>query len=113
MTPERGQIWHLEFDPSSGREMTVPHFCLVVSPREFHIKFKMALACPISGGESAVARSAGFLVSLMGMGLKTDGQVHVHQVKSLDFGARNAKFVEAVPDTLMNEVLDCLRGVFE
>jgi len=39
--------------------------------------------------------------------------VHVHQVKSLDFGARNAKFVEAVPDTLMDEVLDCLRGVFE
>ena len=76
MTPERGDILHLAFDPSSGREMKGNHFCLVVSPREFNARFKLAMVCPISGGSAQAARDSGFLVSLMGQGLRTDGQVH-------------------------------------
>ena len=42
------------------------------------------MVCPILGGAAKVARSAGFLASLMGQGLRTVGQVHAHQIKSLD-----------------------------
>ena len=42
MTPERGDILHLAFDPASGREMKGNHFCLVVSPRAFNTRFKNA-----------------------------------------------------------------------
>ena len=112
MIPERGEIWHLAFDPASGREMKGNHFCLVVSPRAFNARFKLAMVCPISGGLAEAARNTGFLVSLMGQGLRTDGQVHVHQVKSLDFVARKANFVEAVPEVIVQEVLECLQGVF-
>lgn len=113
MTPERGDILHLAFDPASGREMRGAHFCLVVSPRAFNARLKLAMVCPISGGTAEIARSAGFLVSLMGHGLRTDGQVHVHQVKSLDWTSRHAELVERAPDALVQEVLDCLQSVFE
>lgn len=113
MTPERGDILHLQFDPASGKEMIGKHFCLVVSPKSFNAKFKLAMVCPISGGAAEVARSAGFLVSLMGLGLRTDGSVHVHQLKTLDWTSRKAAFIEKAPPEIMQEVLDCLVAVFE
>ena len=113
MTPERGDILHLTFDPASGHEMKGPHFCLVMSPRAFNARIKLAMVCPISGGPAEAARSAGFLVSLMGLGLRTDGQVHAHQIKSLDWAARKAKLVERAPDSLVQEVLSCLQTVLE
>lgn len=113
MTPERGDILHLAFDPASGREMKGNHFCLVVSPRAFNARFKLAMVCPVSGGAAEAARSAGFLVSLMGHGLRTDGQIHAHQIKSLDWASRQATLVERVPEQLVQEVLECLRSVLE
>jgi mRNA interferase ChpB len=113
LIPERGDILHLQFDPASGKEMLGKHFCLVVSPRSFNNRFRLAVVCPISGGASEVARNSGFLVSLMGCGLRTDGSVHAHQLKSLDWTARQASFVEKVPDALLQEVLECLVAVFE
>ena len=113
MTPDRGDILHLAFDPASGREMKGNHFCLVVSPRAFNARFKLAMVCPISGGAAETARSAGFLVSLMGHGLRTDGQIHAHQIKSLDWASRQATLVERVPEQLVQEVLECLRSVLE
>ena len=113
MTPERDDILHLAFDPSSGREMKGSHFCLVVSPREFNARFKLAMVCPISGGSEQAARDSGFLVSLMGQGLHTDGQVHAHQIKSLDWEARQASLVEKAPKAVLHEVLDCLQSTLE
>ncbi len=113
MTPDRGDILQLAFDPASGREMKGNHFCLVVSPRAFNDRFKLAMVCPVSGGAAEAARSAGFLVSLMGHGLRTDGQIHAHQIKSLDWASRQATLVERVPEQLVQEVLECLRSVLE
>jgi mRNA interferase ChpB len=113
VTPDRGDILHLAFDPASGREMKGNHFCLVVSPRAFNARFKLAMVCPVSGGAAEAARSAGFLVSLMGHGLRTDGQIHAHQIKSLDWAWRQATLVERVPEQLVQEVLECLRSVLE
>ncbi len=110
-SPERGDILHLAFDPASGREMKGPHFCLVVSPAAFNARLKLALVCPISGGAAENARSAGFLVSLMGLGLRTDGLVHAHQIKSLDWASRQASLVERAPAVLVDEVLACLQTV--
>ena len=113
MIPERGDILHIQFDPSSGKEMLGKHYCLVVSPRSFNARFRLAMVCPISGGTAEVARNSGFLISLMGCGLRTDGAVHAHQLKSLDWAARQAAFVEKAPDVVLQEVLDCLAAVLE
>lgn len=113
MIPERGDILHLQFDPASGKEMLGNHFCLVVSPRSFNVRFRLAMVCPISGGAAETARSSGFLISLMGFGLRTDGSVHAHQLKALDWAARQASFVEKAPDVVLQETLDCLVAIFE
>jgi mRNA interferase ChpB len=49
----------------------------------------------------------------MGCGLGTDGSVHAHQLKSLDWAARQASFIEKVPATVLQEVLECLIADFE
>lgn len=113
MNPERGDILHLEFDPASGREMQGDHFCLVVSPKAFNRRFQLAMVCPISGGLAAIARDTGFLVSLTGTGLRTTGNVHAHQIKSLDWLARRAKLVERAPASIVAQVRDCLVSVLE
>lgn len=113
MTPDRGDILHLQLDPASGREMKGNHFCLVVSPKAFNQRFKLAMVCPISGGVSAAARDTGFLVPLLGAGLKTDGSVHAHQIKSLDWPVRNASLVERAPPHIVSQVLECLVSVLE
>ena len=113
MIPERGDILHIQFDPASGREILGKHFCLVVSPRSFNARFRLAMVCPISGGAGEVARNSGFLISLMGSGLRTEGSVHAHQLKSWDWTARQAAFIERVPDFILQQVSDCLIAVFE
>jgi mRNA interferase ChpB len=111
--PERGDILHLQFDPASGKEMRGDHFCLVVSPKAFNKRFQLAMVCPISSGSAAVARDMGFLISLMGLGLKTDGCVHAHQLKSLDWITRKAQRIEKAPDEIVQQILGCLIAVLE
>jgi mRNA interferase ChpB len=101
--PARGDIVHLQFDPTSGQEMKGPHFGLVVSAQLFNQR-GLAMICPISQGAAAAARTHGTVVTLMGCGTATQGAVHCHQLKSLDWRVRQAKFKEAVPDFVLNEV---------
>ncbi|MDD5035555.1 MAG: type II toxin-antitoxin system PemK/MazF family toxin [Methylococcaceae bacterium] len=113
VTLDRGDILHLQFDPASGREMKGNHFCLVVSPKAFNQRFKLAMVCPISGGVASSARDTGFLVPLLGAGLKTVGSIHTHQIKSLDWVVRKASLVERAPPHIVNQVLECLVSVLE
>jgi mRNA interferase ChpB len=113
VTPQRGDILHLAFDPASGTEMKGDHFCLVVSPKTFNQRFKLAWVCPISGGLALAARESGFLISLSGCGTRTDGNIHAHQVKALDWAARKARHVEAAPEWLVEQVLQCMSTVIE
>ena len=103
-TPSRGDIVHLDFDPSSGREVKGPHFGLVLSGKMFNEQ-GLAMICPISQGAAAAARTHGTVVTLMGAGTSTQGAVHCHQLKSLDWRARNARLKESIPQYLMDEVL--------
>jgi mRNA interferase ChpB len=102
-TPDRGDIVHLQFDPASGQEMKGPHFGLVVSAKIFNSR-GLAMICPISQGGAATARTYGTVVTLMGSGTDTQGAVHCHQLKSLDWRVRKAKFKEAVPAAIMDDV---------
>jgi mRNA interferase ChpB len=102
-TPDRGDIVHLQFDPASGQEMKGPHFGFVVSSKAFNSR-GLAMVCPISQGGAAVARTYGTVVTLMGSGADTQGAVHCHQLKSLDWRVRKAKFKEAVPELIIDDV---------
>lgn len=101
--PNRGDVVLLQFDPASGHEMKGPHFGLVLSGKLFN-RQGLAMICPISQGAAASARTYGTVVTLMGTGMDTQGAVHCHQLKSLDWQQRKAKFKEAAPQVIMDEV---------
>lgn len=102
-TPDRGDIVHLQFDPASGQEMKGPHFAFVVSAKAFNSR-GLAMTCPISQGEAAVARTYGTVVTLMGAGTSTHGAIHCHQLKALDWRVRKAKFKEKAPSFILDDV---------
>ncbi len=108
--PNRGDIVHLEFDPSSGQEMKGPHFGLVLSGKPFN-QHGLAWICPISQGAASAARSYGTVVTLMGAGTDTQGAVHCHQLKALDWKARQARRKETVPQPLLSDVLARIEAI--
>ena len=101
--PERGDIVRLVFDPASGREMKGPHYGLVLSGKIFN-QCGLAMVCPISQGTADLSRTHGTIVTLMGTGTDTQGAIHCHQLKALDWRVRKAKFKESVPSYVVDEV---------
>lgn len=101
--PRRGDIIRLDFDPSAGHEQQGTRPALVLSPEAFN-HFGMALACPITRG-GAFARGQAWTVALSGAGLATDGVALCNQVRTVDWKARRAQFIEAVPPELIADVL--------
>jgi mRNA-degrading endonuclease toxin of MazEF toxin-antitoxin module len=101
--PKRGDIVRLNFNPSAGHEQQGMRPVIVLSPEAFN-RFGSALLCPITRG-GAFARGKSWTVPLTGVGFATDGVVLCNQVRVLDYEARGAVFVEAVPEELTAEVL--------
>ena len=89
------------------------HFCLVVSPKAFNQRFKLGWSAPFPEGPRPLARDTGFLVPLLGAGLKTDGCVHAHQIKSLDWAIRKASLIERAPPYIVSQAFECLMSVLE
>lgn len=109
--PEKGDIIHLQFDPSAGTKMQGKHDALVLSPKAFNRATGLVFACPISQGSGGAARSGGMLSTLQGAGTHTQGNIHCHQLKSLDWQIRQAAFKEKVPDFVLQDVLARLESV--
>lgn len=107
---KRGDIYLVSLDPAEGHEQRGSRPVLIVSPIEFNEATKLPVACPItSGGE--FARRIGFAVPITG--IKTSGVVRCDQPRVLDLGARNARKVDTLPTSIMDEVLAKLTPIFE
>ncbi len=102
-TPGRGDIYHIDLEPTRGREQRGRRYVFVASPAE-HNRRGLAIVLPISQGHT-LARSTGFACTLMGAGTRTQGVVICDQPRTLDFSARGARFVEAVPGSVTDDVL--------
>ncbi|MCF7520941.1 type II toxin-antitoxin system PemK/MazF family toxin [Neisseria sp. ZJ106] len=109
--PDKGDIIHLQFDPASGREMKGNHFALVLSSKAFNQKIGLVFACPISQGKADTAR--GMLSTLLGAGTVLQGNIHCHQLKSLDWKERRAVLKEKVPDYVLQDVLSRIEAILE
>ena len=95
---ERGDIFHVDLEPTSGRVQAEARYVLIISPKAFNI-----LGTITQGGQ--FARHAGFAVSMSGAATQTQGVVLCNQVRVLDLQSRGARFVEAVPRFIIDEVL--------
>lgn len=96
--PNRGDIVWLNFTPQSGHEQMGKRPALVLSPKQYNSKVGLAVFCPITSHKKGYP----FEVNLKKT-TKINGVALSDQVKSLDWRTRKAKFVETVPESVLNE----------
>jgi mRNA-degrading endonuclease toxin of MazEF toxin-antitoxin module len=109
---KRGEVWLVSLDPTEGHEQQGRRPVLIVSPDAFNRVTKVPIVLPITTGGN-FARTAGFAVSLSGVGSKTTGIVRCDQPRALDLAARGGKKLESLPDAIVDEVLARVAPIFE
>lgn len=107
---KRGDIYLVSLDPTAGHEQTGSRPVLIVSATEFNEATKLPVVCPITNG-GEFARRVGFAVPVTG--IKTTGIVRCDQPRVLDLTARNARKIDTLPPTIMDEVLARVAAIFE
>ena len=108
----RGEIWLVSLDPTTGHEQRGTRPVLIVSPAAFNKITGTPVVLPITTG-GAFARRRGFAVSLKDTGTRTTGVIRCDQPRALDLGARKGKRLEAVPDPIIDDVLARLATILE
>ncbi len=98
--PEKGDFITLSFDPQSGHEQKGKRPALVVSNFLFNKATGLAIVCPVTNTN----RNIPFHLPLPDSSSLT-GFVMVEQVKSVDFNARKAKFVEKASSQFVGDVI--------
>ena len=63
------------------------------------------------GGDHA--RYAGFAVTLMGTGCKTQGVALLNKIRMLDLAARKARKIEKAPQVVVEDALERLQAIVE
>src|SRR5438094_4945799 len=91
--PARGDAAWITLDPQAGHEQAGRRPALVLSPSAYNGRVGLALLCPIT----SQAKGYPFEVPLPA-GLPVAGVVGADQVKSLDWRARKATRIGAVPE---------------
>lgn len=109
---DRGDIYRVALDPTSGHEQQGTRPVLIVSPLAFNRLTRMPIVLPITSGGN-FARTAGFAVSLMGAGTRTTGVIRCDQPRTLDIASRNGRKLESVPEAIVDEVLARLAAILE
>jgi mRNA interferase MazF len=101
--PDRGDAVWIALNPQAGPEQAGRRPAVVLSPATYNGKVGLAILCPITnqikGYPFEVIIPTGFAIS---------GAILSDHVKSLDWRARNASFICALPPATMTEVLQKL-----
>ena len=101
--PQKGDLIALTIDPQSGHEQKGRRPALVISNYLFNKNTGLAIVCPITHTN----RQIPFHLTVPSSS-KLTGYVMVDQIKSVDFRARKAKFIETAPKELLDDVLEVL-----
>lgn len=98
--PKRGDLVWLSFDPQAGHEQSRRRPAVVLSPDSYNAKTQLAICCPIT----SKVKGYPFEVALPA-GLAVEGVALSDQLKSLDWHARKAEFIAALPAPILLEIL--------
>lgn len=101
--PAKGDLVTVTFDPQSGHEQKGRRPALVISNDLFNQRTGLAIVCPVTNRQ----RDVPFHVALPKESGVT-GFVMVEQVKAIDFRARQVRFIEKAPESVLNEALSLL-----
>ena len=106
--PDAGDLVWLTFDPPTGHEHRGRRPALIVSPRVYNAKARLAIACPIT----SQVKGYPFEVELPAAGTIT-GVVLADHVRNVDWQARRIAFEAKAPAELLTEVRERLRALLE
>lgn len=104
--PDAGDLVWLTFDPQPGHEQRGRRPALIVSPRAYNSKARLAIACPVT----SLAKGYPFEVPLPADGRVT-GVVLSDHVKNLDWDARRVEFAATAPGDVLADVRERLRAL--
>jgi len=103
--PHKGDVYLINPNPQTGREMKDPHRFIVITSKEIN-KLGTAITVPITNGGS-FSRIKGLIVAITGH--ETTGVAVCNQVRSFDIEERikmgSAKYVETLDDHIMDEII--------
>lgn len=105
--PAQGDLVWLEFNPQAGHEQTGRRPALVLSRKEYNQKTGLAIFCPIT------TKPKGYPFEVVVDGGKVHGVVLSDHVKSLDWKARKAKFIEKADQSVLRETLSKFNVILE
>ena len=100
--PRKGDLVWLNFTPQSGHEQAGKRPAIILSPAEYNRKTSLVIVCPIT------SKIKGYPFEVKIMGEKITGVVLSDQVKSLDWRARDAAYIETVQVETLIEIQEKL-----
>lgn len=105
--PERGDLVHVNLSPSAGRELTGPHYALVLSPKVYNratgLAICVAITSRVRGGPFEVRLPKGYLPAKAGVG-DVDSVILCDALRQLDFRERSMGVVAKCPSEILDEV---------
>ncbi len=101
--PKRGEVVWITLNPQAGHEQSGRRPAVVLSPAAYNGKVGLAIVCPIT----SQIKGYPFEV-LIPAGLPVGGAILADQVKSLDWRARRAERICALPAGVVAELLQKL-----
>lgn len=106
-TPERGDLVLVNLSPSAGRELTGPHYALVLSPKLYNratgLAVCVAITSRIRGGPFEVRLPKGILPAKAGAG-PVDSVILCDAFRQLDYRERSMSAVADCPKEILDEV---------
>jgi mRNA interferase MazF len=108
---EEGSIVEVDVDDAKGHEQRGRRPALVVSVTPFQESLGMAVACAITTHGGTASRPRDGLEVALPPGLPVKGMVLVHQMRTIDLSARNAKVIAVCPRATLLAVRARLKAV--
>ena len=97
--PDKGHVIKIDMDPTAGHEQGGWRPAIVLSPSTYNGRTSLAVAVPVTNQ----VKGYPFEVHLTA-DMRTTGVVLADQVKSVDWRARRARFVEVAPPELLKAI---------
>ena len=97
--PKSGDVIWLDFDPQKGKEIRKIRPALTISPVEYNLKTSLALFLPIT------SKIKGYPFELLINIGEIHGAVLCDQMRSLDWRARNARYIGTITPSDLEDVL--------
>jgi mRNA interferase ChpB len=111
---QRGDVYWINPNPISGREMKDKHHFVVITPKEINA-LGIAMTVPITTSSGGFFREMGLTVPITGH--DTTGVAVCNQVRSFDIEARiktgSAKYIEKLDTVIINEIVNRVISIID